>query len=52
MKSNGYYLGDLSENYYKTLICTASFFAMNNRAAEIFKDCNDNEDQQNVNFID
>ena len=51
MKSNGYYLGDYSDIYYKTLICTASFFAMNDEASVIFKDCNENENQQNVNFI-
>ena len=48
MAKNRYFHGDYTEGYYKTLISAASFFARNEEASRIFKQCNDDKKLQEV----
>jgi hypothetical protein len=51
MVDNRYLNNEYTKEYYKTLICTASYFARCEEAAEIFKQCNEDENLQDVIFI-
>ena len=51
METNRYVHGDYTAGYYKTIITAASFFARNEAAADIFKNCNDRKDMQDVIII-
>ena len=48
METNRYVHGDYTAGYCKTIITAASFFARNEVAADIFKNCNDRKDMQDV----